>query len=175
MANLSFSDVEEILRLLRGVDASTVELEWGDLRLSVRRGNHPAARNGTQGDAETAATPATSETPSDVQPYPTSPVAKGSAGSVGRAAVASIDKVPEHWVPVRAPMAGTFYRSAAPDKPPFAEIGDVVAPGDVVAVVEVMKLFTELKSDTSGKVAQIDAQNASLIEYDDALIWIEPA
>lgn len=73
-----------------------------------------------------------------------------------------------------APMTGTFYRSPAPGDPPFVQPGDEVKAGQTVALIEVMKLFSELKAEVDGTVARIDAQDRCLVEYGQPLMWIEP-
>jgi acetyl-CoA carboxylase biotin carboxyl carrier protein len=169
VSDLSFGEVGEILQLLQAVDGTEIDLEWGDLRIQVRRGN------GASPD------PARTTVPSRVlqqaegtaaAPHDESPQAESSQDSRG---VETLDDVPAHWVAVVAPMAGTFYRSPTPEAPPFVEVGDVVSEGDTVALIEVMKLFTDLKSEVSGKVARIDGVDGALVDYGSALVWIEPA
>ena len=92
-----------------------------------------------------------------------------------KARVDSPAEVPDHWVAIKAPMVGTFYRSPKPGDPAFVDAGDVVALGDTVGLVEVMKLFTELKTEVAGKVARIDVDDTALVEFGQPLIWIEPA
>jgi acetyl-CoA carboxylase biotin carboxyl carrier protein len=70
---------------------------------------------------------------------------------------------------------GTFYRNPAPDQPPFAEVGQVVKKGQVLCIVEAMKLMNEIESEVSGKVAEILANNAQPVEFGQALFRIEPA
>ena len=68
-----------------------------------------------------------------------------------------------------------FAPAPGPGEPPFVEVGDAVRPGETVGVLEVMKLFTELKTDVGGKVARIDAEDAALVESGQPLVWIEPS
>jgi acetyl-CoA carboxylase biotin carboxyl carrier protein len=74
---------------------------------------------------------------------------------------------------VKAPMIGTFYRSAGPDKEAFVKVGDVVKKGDVLCIIEAMKLFNEIQSDISGKIVKVMVDNAQAVEYDQALFLIE--
>lgn len=74
---------------------------------------------------------------------------------------------------IKAPMIGTFYRSSAPDKEPFVKVGDSVKVGDVLCVIESMKLFNEIKSEVSGKILKVMVDNAQAVEYDQALFLIE--
>ena len=72
-------------------------------------------------------------------------------------------------------MVGTFYRSSAPDKGPYVKVGDAVASGQVVCMVEAMKLFNEIESEVSGTIVKIMVDDASPIEYDQVLFLVEPA
>lgn len=175
MSDLSFTEVGEILRLLQGVEGTHVELEWGDLKLQVRRGGSAEDAGAGAGPAPipvVAADPARTAEPATDRALeaPT----EEPAGRTSPSDTSGTD-IPAHWVAVSAPMVGTFYRSPKPEEPPYVEVGDVVAVGDTVALVEVMKLFTELKADASGKVARIDAADSSMVEFGQVLIWIEPA
>lgn len=179
MSEMTFAQVGEILRLLREFENRHVELEWGELKVRVRpKGDETAVSgSGPQTDAVESA-PQESSSADDARPQ--EPVRaeivdlvrtevgsdKGSGGS---------GDIPDHWVAVSAPMAGTFYRSAQPGEPAFVEVGDVVSAGETVALIEVMKLFTELKVETAGKVTRVEVLDGGLVEFDQALVWIEPA
>ena len=71
-------------------------------------------------------------------------------------------------------MVGTFYRSPAPDKPPFVSVGDNVEPGKVVCIIEAMKLFNEIESEVSGKIVKVMVEDASPVEYDQVIFLVEP-
>ena len=75
---------------------------------------------------------------------------------------------------IRSPIVGTFYRGPAPDAPPYVEVGDVIKPGQVVCIVEAMKLMNEIESDVAGRVAQIMVKNEDPVEYNQELILVEP-
>jgi acetyl-CoA carboxylase biotin carboxyl carrier protein len=77
-------------------------------------------------------------------------------------------------VEIKSPIVGTFYRSASPDKPPFVKVGDVIEAGDVVCIVEAMKLFNEIESEISGKIVKVLIEDASPVEYDQALFLVDP-
>ncbi|MGH3316019.1 MAG: acetyl-CoA carboxylase biotin carboxyl carrier protein [Nocardioidaceae bacterium] len=178
MSELSFAEVGEILQLVQSIDGADVHVEWGDLRIHVRRGVDgnspqpaapPAIADAAISSTEAAQQPEPATAPTvPTAPTPTQPTSTPSTTTD------ALD-VPEHWVAVTAPLAGTVYRAPRPDASPFVEVGDTVAPEDTVALVEVMKLFTELKAEVSGKVARIEAEDSSLVEFGQNLIWIEPA
>jgi len=75
---------------------------------------------------------------------------------------------------VRSPMIGTFYRSANPESPSFVEVGDEVKKGQVVCIIEAMKLFNEIESEVSGRIVKILVENATPVEYDQPLFIVEP-
>jgi len=70
-------------------------------------------------------------------------------------------------------MIGTFYRASSPDSPPFVKVGDTIKKGDVLGVIEAMKLFNEIHSEYEGVVVRVIADNASPVEYDQVLFWIQ--
>ncbi|MGB9721967.1 MAG: acetyl-CoA carboxylase biotin carboxyl carrier protein [bacterium] len=80
----------------------------------------------------------------------------------------------KNLVAIRSPIVGTFYRAPAPDAAPYVEIGDVVKPGQVVCIVEAMKLMNEIESDVAGKIVQILVKNEEPVEYNQELFLIEP-
>lgn len=71
-------------------------------------------------------------------------------------------------------MIGTFYRSATPDSPLFAEVGDSISEGKVVCIIEAMKLFNEIESEISGRIVRVLVENATPVEYDQPLFLVEP-
>ncbi len=75
---------------------------------------------------------------------------------------------------IRSPMVGTFYRAPAPDAPPYVEVGDIVKPGQVVCIVEAMKLMNEIESDVHGKIVDILVKNEEPVEFGQELFLVEP-
>ena len=80
-----------------------------------------------------------------------------------------------NFITVKSPMIGTFYRSAGPDKPVFANVGDEIQKGQVVCIIEAMKLFNEIESEISGRIVKVLVDDASPVEYDQPLFLVEPA
>ncbi len=81
----------------------------------------------------------------------------------------------DHLVTIKSPMIGTFYRSPAPDKPVFVNVGDEVEIGKPVCIIEAMKLFNEIESEVKGKIVKILAEDASPVEYDQPLFLVDPS
>jgi acetyl-CoA carboxylase biotin carboxyl carrier protein len=84
------------------------------------------------------------------------------------------EAIAAHLVPVEAPMVGTFYRASSPETPPFVNEGDVIKEGQVLCIIEAMKLMNEIEAKTAGRVARILVQNAQPVEYGQTLFLIEP-
>lgn len=76
--------------------------------------------------------------------------------------------------PVKSPMIGTFYRSSSPDKPSFVNVGDEIKKGQVLCIIEAMKLFNEIESEVDGRIIKVLADDASPVEYDQPLFLVEP-
>lgn len=101
------------------------------------------------------------------------PVAAAPAAAAAPAPAAA--PAAEGGVNIKSPMIGTFYRSSGPDKEPFVKVGDRVEKGQVVCIIEAMKLFNEIESEVSGVVTKVLVENASPVEYDQPLFLVDPA
>ena len=93
-------------------------------------------------------------------------VAAGVPAAAGREPVATV---------VEAPVVGTFYRAGAPDAAPFVEVGDRVEPGDVLCVIEAMKLMNDIKAEFAGEVVEVLAENGQAVEFGQPLLTLLPA
>ena len=79
------------------------------------------------------------------------------------------------YITIKSPIIGTFYRRPSPDKPIFAEVGQSIAEGDVLCIIEAMKLFNEIESEVSGKIVKILVDDASPVEFDQPLFLVDPS
>jgi len=79
------------------------------------------------------------------------------------------------YITIKSPMIGTFYRSAGPDKPAFVNVGDEIAPGKAVCIIEAMKLFNEIESDIKGKIVKVLVNDSTPVEYDQPLFLVDPS
>jgi len=87
---------------------------------------------------------------------------------------ASKEEKTDNRLEVKSPMVGTFYRAPSPGAKPFIEVGDTINPGDVICIIEAMKLMNEIKSEVAGKVSQILIENGQPVEFGQAMIKVEP-
>lgn len=146
---------------------SEIHLEEGDFKLTIKQAQAaPETQLVTVQAAPIqhmpAAMPQVAHTPATVAAEPITPAAQ--------AAPAQADNL----ITIKSPMIGTFYRSPAPDKPAFVNVGDEIRPGQVICIVEAMKLFNEIESEVSGKIVKVLVDDASPVEYDQPLFLIEP-
>jgi oxaloacetate decarboxylase (Na+ extruding) subunit alpha len=153
---LELDELKEILRVLDERGISEFELEKEGIKLRVRK----AAPHAPVAVLAAAPPPVAGVAPA---PAPASP------------AVVTVSEEESGLTIVRCPIVGTFYRAPAPDTPPFVEVGDVVKAGQVLCIVEAMKLMNEIESELSGRIAKIHVQNAQPVQYGEALFSIAPA
>ncbi len=144
--DFNLEQLRELLKILNETDITELTLESGDLKLSVRKSE------------------STIVSPPVVAPPPPVTVATSPEPPVA-----------DHrkLVDIVSPMVGTFYRSPAPDEPPFVEVGEMVKRGQVVCIIEAMKLMNEIEAETAGRIAEILVENAQPIEYGQVLMRIE--
>ena len=150
--------IEDIEKLLKLFEASTaVELEIKE----------PFGRSVRLSKVSTAAVP--------VQPaVPVAPPIKPTVNPEKPPAEAPSKTDAKNTIAIRSPIVGTFYRAPAPDAPPYVDIGDIVKPGQVVCIVEAMKLMNEIESDISGRIVKILVKNEEPAQYNQELFVIEP-
>ena len=143
---MDFDEINQILELMREHGLVEFELERDDLHVRLRK----------------------AETPPDA--VPAVPAVMSSA-SVPPAR-ASGGTTESNVTVVEAPILGTFYRAGAPDAPPFVEVGDVVTSGDVLCIIEAMKLMNDIKSEYPGEVVDIFVENGQPVQYGERLFAI---
>jgi acetyl-CoA carboxylase biotin carboxyl carrier protein len=160
MSQFPARDVEALVELFERSDWSELHLELGQFRLDLSK---HGVLDVTQ-PLSTAPPATTRAVVQDVPPRAT-PVA---------AAPAQERRIPEGWVALRAPNLGTFYRSPKPGDPPYVEVGQEVAVGAEICLLEVMKLFTTVVARVGGVVREICVADGGMVERDQPLVLIEP-
>jgi acetyl-CoA carboxylase biotin carboxyl carrier protein len=149
---MNLKEIREILELLKGSDVSEFELGRGDTVLKLRRG--PA-------NAPVALSPAPAPPAASVRPAEEPPAAPKAPAK-------------PNYKEIVSPIVGTFYRAPAPDAAPFVEVGTRVVKGQVLCIVEAMKIMNQIESDTTGTIAAILVENAQPVAYGQALFHVTP-
>ena len=153
---IDFDQVREVVRIAAESDVAELEVETPSLKVKVKKA---------------AAGPVHVAMPSSAAHAPANPVAPAHAPTAPGPAIATEN----HLVPIVAPMVGTFYRAPSPDAPPFVKEDDAVDEGQVVCIIEAMKLFNEIQAETKGRIARVLVENASPVEYGQPLFLVDPA
>jgi acetyl-CoA carboxylase biotin carboxyl carrier protein len=157
---MDLKDIQNLIKFVAKSGASEVKLETEDIKITIRTGSDDAKSETTyiqqmpapqqqmmqQTAAETPVAPAIVETNED-----------------------------DKYITIKSPIIGTFYRKPAPDKPMFVEVGSTIGNGDVLCVIEAMKLFNEIESEVSGKIVKILVDDASPVEFDQPLFLVDPS
>ena len=161
---MDFKQIQELIKMINKSNIGEVSIEEKGFKLTIKQKEEPVQQ--------------LIAAPMQAQPVAMAAAPMAAAQQSAAAAAEKPAKAAEapagNTVTIKSPMIGTFYRSASPDKPAFANVGDEVAPGKVVCIIEAMKLFNEIESEVSGKIIKVLVEDASPVEYDQPLFLIEP-
>ena len=162
-------DIKEIQSLIKFVaksGASEVKLEMEDVKITIRTGQASNAPETTIVQqipvAQAPAAPIQTQAPVAQEPAP-APAEGGSSEDDSK------------YITIKSPIIGTFYRKPSPDKPPFVEVGSTINQGDVLCVIEAMKLFNDIESEVSGKIVKVLVEDSSPVEFDQPLFLVDPS
>jgi acetyl-CoA carboxylase biotin carboxyl carrier protein len=168
MIESTWQEARDLVRRLEGTSVQRFAVKAGDYKIEIERGGVAPAP--VEGDGETPAV--SGHLATGTGGLGVAPEARGASGAF---AAITDDAAADNRVPVLAPLVGTFYRSAQPGAKPFAEVGDVVEVGQTVCIVEAMKLMNEVSAGEGGKVAEILVENGEPVEFEQVLMYLEPA
>ena len=168
VANIfDLNDLAAILEMLQRNDVSEFRLERGEEKIWLKRGSVPAPH----------IQHVISSSPAQLVQFPHQDLERqiSSAAEATREPQLSVVKeVSRTSKDVTSPMVGTFYRRPAIDAEPYVEVGDMVKKGDVLCIIEAMKLMNEIESDVSGKVVEILLEDGQMVEYGEVLFRVDP-
>jgi acetyl-CoA carboxylase biotin carboxyl carrier protein len=153
---MNIKEIKEILGLMQEHELAEIELEKDGLKLKIRK-NVPGRLMPEYAAAGQAAA---------------HPVAHGIELTAQSSALAS-SAAEKDVVLIRSPMVGTFYSAPAPDQPPYVTSGKRIAEGDVLCIIEAMKLMNEIKSEAAGTVVEVLVQNGQPVEFDQPLFKVK--
>jgi len=152
---MDIKQIQELIRFVAKSGVNEVAIEQEDFKITIKTNQAPTVVHAT---------------------IPAAAPVQQIAAPVAAAAAEPAAKGPDtsNYITIKSPMIGTFYRSAAPEKPLFVNVGDEIQPGDVLCIIEAMKLFNEIEAEISGRIVKILVDNASPVEYDQPLFLVEP-
>ncbi|MCP9770115.1 acetyl-CoA carboxylase biotin carboxyl carrier protein [Lacihabitans sp. LS3-19] len=154
-------EIQKLIDFISKSDLNEVNIETSELKLQIKRnGGSPV---------HYVSAPVQESTSQAVEYIAPSKESQSAPAIVEAPVVAS------NLIEIKAPMIGTFYRSAGPGKPNFIEVGDEINSGKVICILEAMKLFNEIEAEVSGKIVKILVDDATPVEYDQPLFLIDPS
>ncbi|MBC7640742.1 MAG: acetyl-CoA carboxylase biotin carboxyl carrier protein [Flavobacterium sp.] len=162
---MDLKEIQNLIKFVANTGVAEVKLETGDVKITIRT---------TLADSSSDVT-YVQQMPAQQQIQQSAP-AQQSMPSISEPIVAApiVDENAK-YVTIKSPIIGTFYRKPSPDKPMFCEVGTIIAKGDVLCVIEAMKLFNEIESEISGKIVKILVDDMSPVEFDQPLFLVDPS
>ena len=160
---MNFKQIQQLIKFVSKTDVAEVNIENNNFKINIK---------GSKSSIKESSTPLTQQPlPPQIQTVPQVEVRSTEAPTPKFDENVSSD---DSYKIIKSPIIGTFYRKPSPDKDVFVNVGDTVGEGDVLCVIEAMKLFNEIESDISGKIVKILVEDASPVEFDQPLFLIEP-
>jgi len=159
---MDLKEIQNLIKFVANSGVAEVKLEMDDVKITIRTTLEGSATETTY-----------------VQQMPAQSAIQQVAAPQQIAAAVATPEVPvvenAHYITIKSPIIGTFYRKPSPDKPMFVEVGNTIAKGDVLCVIEAMKLFNEIESEVSGKIVKILVDDMSPVEFDQPLFIVDPS
>tara|TARA_R110002049_G_scaffold244979_1_gene418827 strand:+ start:2439 stop:2969 length:531 start_codon:yes stop_codon:yes gene_type:complete len=176
---MKIAEIQELIKFVAKSGVSEVEIEDKDFKINIKtpprgRAKGTEMANAAQGQMMQQGMPM-------MQPQYAQPMQQAAPAAAPAPAKPAVekesaeDKAAANYVEIKSPMIGTFYRSPSPDKPQFVKVGDTIKAGDVVCIIEAMKLFNEIEAEVSGKVVKVLVDDTTPVEYDQPLLLIDPS
>ena len=162
---MDLKEIQNLIKFVAKSGASEVKLEMEDVKITIKTGGDEATTIVQQ--MPMAAAPMVQA----AAPVAAAPVAVEAAAPVAAAPASDDSK----YITVKSPIIGTMYRKPSPDKPMFVEVGQTIAEGDVLCIIEAMKLFNEIESEVSGKIVKVLVDDSSPVEFDQPLFLVDPS
>lgn len=160
---MDLKEIQNLIKFVAKSGASEVKLEMDDFKITIRTG----------GEEQKGETTYVQQIP--MQGAPAQQAAPQQPSAPAQPAEASKGVDDAKYITIKSPIIGTFYRKPAPDKPTFVEVGSKIKDGDVLCVIEAMKLFNEIESEVKGTIVKILVDDASPVEFDQPLFLVDPS
>lgn len=159
---MDLKEIQNLIKFVAKSGASEVKLEMDDVKITIKTG----------GEETTIVQQMPMAAPQMMQQAPVAAAAQAPDTTATPTPAASEDS---KYVTIKSPIIGTFYRKPSPDKPVFVEVGTDIKEGDVLCVIEAMKLFNEIESEISGKIVKVLVDDSSPVEFDQPLFLVDPS
>ncbi len=159
---MDLKEIQNLIKFVAKSGASEVKLEMEDIKITIKTG----------GNDKGEATTILQQIPNPQVVQAATPIAQAEV-PIAKEEIKEDDD--SKYIIIKSPIIGTFYRKPSPDKPTFVEVGTVIKEGDVLCVIEAMKLFNEIESEISGKIIKALVDDSSPVEFDQPLFLVDPS
>ena len=161
---MNIKEIQDLIKFVAKSGVNEVEIEQKDFKIVIKADAEREQQQIYVQAAPQMPAPALAPAPVAAAPAAAAPAAPAAAPAND-----------SNLITVKSPMIGTFYRSSGPDKDPFKNVGDSIAVGDTVCIIEAMKLFNEIEAEVSGKIVKVLVDDSSPVEYDQPLFLVDPS
>jgi len=164
---MKIAEIQDLIKFIAKAGVTEVEIEQKDFKITIKS-EMPSRKKGFEEPLvhHTHVAPVAAA-PVQIQAAPVHLEAPAEAPAA--------EMANENYIEVKSPMIGTFYRRPSPDKDPLKDVGDMIKEGDVVCVIEAMKLFNEIESEVKGKIVKFLVEDNTPVEYDQPLFLVDPS
>ena len=166
---MEIKEIQNLIKFVAKSGAHEVKLEMDDFKITIK-----ANANTHVQEANSSTQPISSMIVSTPQPHQVQVSPEKDLSPQKTTEIDALEEGLDNIITIKSPMIGTFYRKPSPDKKVFIEVGDIINEGDILCVVEAMKLFNEIESEVSGKIVKILVDDSSPVEFDQPLFLVEP-
>lgn len=162
---MDFKQIQELIKMINKSNIGELTVELKDFRITIKQKEDKVTQYVSapvQAQPVITAAPQSAVAAPQPTPLPATQEKPKEEATTG------------NLITIKSPMIGTFYRRSSPDKPALVEVGDEISPGQVVCIIEAMKLFNEIESEVKGRIVKVLVEDASPVEYDQPLFLVEP-
>lgn len=165
---MDLKEIQNLIKFVAKSGASEVKLEMDDVKITIKTASDDSKETTFVQQIPVG----NAITPQPIAPASAAPVpAQAAAPATNEGATEDNSK----YITIKSPIIGTLYRKPSPDKPTFVEVGDSIKEGDVLCIIEAMKLFNEIESEVSGKIVKVLVDDSSPVEFDQPLFLVDPS
>ena len=161
---MDYKQIQELIKMINKSNIGELTIEQKDFKVTIKQKEEHITQVVSAGPVQQAPV------------YAAAPPSSNQQAAAPTAEKPKAAEIPAaNTITIKSPMIGTFYRKTSPDKPNLTDVGSDVVPGNVVCIIEAMKLFNEIESEVKGKIVKVLVEDASPVEYDQPLFLVEPA
>ncbi len=165
---MDLKEIQNLIKFVAKSGASEVKLEMDDVKITIKTASDDSRETTFVQQIPAVGGAATPQSVTPVQATPPATITQAATEE-------SVSDGNSKYITIKSPIIGTLYRKPSPDKSTFVEVGDTIKVGDVLCIIEAMKLFNEIESEVSGKIVKVLVDDSSPVEFDQPLFLVDPS